>query len=511
MDDFGGAATAGRSRHLERRTMTHAATGDETADVIRRDSGYEPELRRSLNGFQMFAVAFASMSVVMGIFATYDDLLRSSGPVGIWLFPLIGIGQLLVALVYAQFAARIPLSGGSYAWASRLANPRIGWMFGWMAFLGAVTAPVAIDDALATQCLVPLFGMSPDETTGRLITVALLVSQAALAIAATRIVGWVNSLSVAVELGILFVLGIAFAAVVMLTGDGHTDNLFSRGIAAGSADYFAVGGGLMAATLMGFNTLVGFETAANLSEEAADAPRSVPRAIIGSVLTSAALGFVFLIVLTVAVKDVPAASSSASPVAEVMRQQFGPTWERPFLAVIAVAFYGAALVAVASTSRYVFAMARDGRFPAHRTMQRVNPRTQTPIPATLLVLAIGVILMGVLPGEALIQLIATGTIIGIALYAMTVVLYLAVRRKLTRGNGGFDLGRFDRPVAIAALVWVGAALAVVLLSCTTLASILIVAGLLGVGVAYFLYMWTFDRGALEREAGAADAADAHGP
>lgn len=484
--------------------MTQATAGDETADEICRDCGYEPELKRSLNGFQMFAIAFASMSVVMGIFATYDDVLRSSGPVGIWLFPLIGVGQLLIALVYAQFAARIPLSGGAYSWASRLASPRVGWAFGWMAFLGAVTAPVAIDDALATQCLMPLFGMAPDETTGRLITVGLLVSQAALAIAATRIVGWVNSLSVAVELAILFVLGIAFALVIMMTGDGQTGNLFSRGIAEGNAHYFALGGGLMAATLMGFNTLVGFETAANMSEEAADATRTVPRAIIGSVVASAGLGFVFLIVLTIAVKDVPAASVSESPVAEIMRQQFGPTWERPFLAVIAVAFYGAALVAVASTSRYIFAMARDGRFPAHRIMQRVNPRTHTPVPATLLVLAIGVILMIVLPGAALIQLIATGTILGITLYAMTVVLYLVVRRKLGRNNGGFDLGRFDRPVAIAALVWVVAALVVVLASCTTVASLLIVAGLLGAGLAYFLYMWRFDRAALEYEPGDPD-------
>lgn len=477
--------------------MTQTTAGDEAADEICRDCGYEPELQRSLNGFQIFAVAFASMSVVMGIFATYDDVLRDSGPVGIWLFPMIGVGQLLVALVYAQFAARIPLSGGSYSWASRLANPRVGWMFGWMAFLGAVTAPVAIDDALATQCLMPLFGMEPSETTGRLITVALLVSQAALAIAATRIVGWVNSLSVAVELTILVVLGVAFAAVVMLTGDGQTENLFSRGVAEGDAHYFAIGGGLMAATLMGFNTLVGFETAANMSEEAADATRSVPRAIIGSVLASAGLGFVFLVVLTIAVKDVQAASVSESPVAEIMRQQFGPTWERPFLAVIAVAFYGAALVAIASTSRYIFAMARDGRFPAYRLMQRVNPRTHTPIPATLLVLGIGVILMIVLPGDALFQLVATGTIIGISLYAMTVVLYLAVRRKLLRGNGGFDLGRFDGPVAIAALVWVVASLGVVLVSNTTVASLLIIVGLLGAGLAYFLYMWKFDRAALD--------------
>lgn len=483
--------------------MTQATAGDETADEICRDCGYEPELKRSLNGFQMFAIAFASMSVVMGIFATYDDLLRSSGPVGIWLFPIVGVGQLLVALVYAQFSARIPLSGGSYAWASRLANPRIGWAFGWMAFLG-VTSPVAIDDALATQCLMPLFNMEPNETTGRVITVVLLVIQAALAIAATRIVGWVNSLSVGVELGILFVLGIAFAVAVVVSGDGRTDNLFSRGIAESNPNYFAIGGGLMAAALMGLNTLVGFETAANMSEEAANATRNVPRAIIGSVLASAGLGFVFLIVLTIAVKDVPAASASESPVAEIMRQQFGPALEMPFLAVIAVAFFGAALVAVASASRYIFAMSRDGRFPAHQVMQRVNPRTHTPIPATLLVLIIGVVLMVVLPGAALFQLIATGTIIGISQYIMTVVLYLAVRRKFVRGNGGFDLGRFDRPVAVAALVWVVFALFTVLVSSTTLASLLIVVGLLVAGFAYFLYMWKFDREVLEHEPGDPD-------
>jgi amino acid transporter len=483
--------------------MTQTLPGDEVADEICRDCGYEPELKRSLNGFQIFAIAFASMSVVMGIFATYDDMLRSSGPVGIWLFPVIGVGQLLVALVYAQFSARIPLSGGPYAWASRLASPKIGWAFGWLAVLN-VTGPVTIDNALATQCLMPLFDMVPNETTGRVITVVLVLTQAALAIAATRIVGWVNSLSVAVEIGILFVLGTAFAVAVMMSGDGKVDNLFSRGIAEGDPKYFALGGGLMAATIMGLNTLVGFETASNMAEEAANATRNVPRAIIGSVLASTGLGFVFLIVLTIAVKDIPAASASESPVAEVMRQQFGPAMAKPFLAVIAVAFFGAALVSVASVSRYIFAMARDGRFPAHKLMQRVNPRTHTPIPATLLVVTTGIVLMLALPGAALSQLIATSTLIGVGQYIMTVVLYLAVRRKFDRSGGGFDLGRFDRLVAVAALVWVVVCLFTVLVSFTTLATLLVFVGLLCAGLAYFLYMLKFNRAALEQEPGDPD-------
>jgi amino acid transporter len=485
--------------------VTQTTAGGETADDICRDCGYEPELKRSLNGFQMFAIGFASMSVVMGIFSTYDDVLRDSGPVGIWLFPVIGIGQLLVALVYAQFAARMPLSGGTYAWASRLASPKIGWAFGWMAFLSAVTSPVAIDNALATQCLMPLFNMEPNETTGRVITVVLLVVQAGLAIAATRIVGWVNSLSVGVEIGILIILGIALAVAVVVSGSGSSDILFSQGEAANDPNYFALGGGLMAATLMGLSTLVGFETAANMAEEAENATRTVPRAIIGSVIASATLGMVFLIVLTLAIKDLPAASTSESPVAEVMRQQFGPALERPFLVAIAVAFFGAALVAVASTSRYVFAMSRDGRFPGHRVMQRVNPRTRTPIPATLLVLAIGTALMVVMPGSALNQLIATGAVIGISLYLMTIVLYLVVRRKFVHGRDGFDLGRFDKPVAIAALIWVILALLVTMVASATLASMAIVVGLLAVGLAYFVYMLKFNRGVLEREAGEPNA------
>lgn len=51
---------------------------------FREEYGYEPELKRTLGSFQVFAVSFAFISVAVGIFGTYDDLLRNSGPVGIW-------------------------------------------------------------------------------------------------------------------------------------------------------------------------------------------------------------------------------------------------------------------------------------------------------------------------------------------------------------------------------------------------------------------------------------------
>ncbi|WP_203351685.1 hypothetical protein [Streptomyces sp. Sge12] len=81
--------------------------------------GYRQELKRTLGSFQVFAISFAFISVAVGIFATYDEVLVTAGPVGIWLWTVAAVGQTLVALVVAQFAARIPLSGSSYQWASR--------------------------------------------------------------------------------------------------------------------------------------------------------------------------------------------------------------------------------------------------------------------------------------------------------------------------------------------------------------------------------------------------------
>jgi amino acid transporter len=383
-----------------------------------------------------------------------------------------------------------------------LANPKLGWIFGWIAAWNIGLSPVAIDNALASQCLMPLFNMAPNEHTGRVITVILLAIQAVIVIGSTRIVGWTNSLAVGVELAIVVVLGVALFAAVALTGHGTTQNLFSQGIAAGSPNYFALGGGLMAALIMGLSTLVGFDASANMAEEAKDAHRTVPRAIVGSVVVAAILGMLLIIALTVAIRDMGAASHSDSPVAEIMNQQFGPGLERPLLLVIAIAFFGAALVTMAATSRIVFAMARDERFPAHRMFKKVNPHTQTPIPATLLVLAIGVVVMVVMPGGALQQLISAGAIFNNIPYAMTIVLYLVVRRKLGRKEDAFSLGRFEVPVAVIALAWVLTAMFVVIMS-STIVPVMIVVGLILSGGVYFVYLLKCRREVLEDQPGMA--------
>lgn len=465
------------------------------------ECGYEPELKRTLGSFQVFAISFAFISVAVGIFGTYDNVLQTAGPVGIWLWLIAAVGQTLVAFVVAQFAARIALSGSSYQWGSRLANPKIGWMFGWLTFWYLAIAVVALDNALAGQALMPLLGMDENEGTARILTLVILVLQTILVIASTRLLGLITSAAVGLEIGIVVVLVIALAAVMLFTGSGDVDNLVSRGITAGDPNYLAIGGGLMAGMIMGLTTLVGFDSAANLAEEAKDPFRSVPRAIVASVIAAAVAGLVFLIALTIAIKDVTAVSSGGSPVAAIIRSQLGPVAERILLGGIAFAMFGAGMVVMAACSRQVFAMARDARFPAHTLMRKVNPRTQTPVFATILILVVGVALMLALPGEALLQLIVGSTILPALIYGAIVVLYLAVRRRLESKEGAFNLGRFDLPVAVAALVWIVLALFVLVTPDDAMIPSLIVIGLILVGAVYFAKMMIFNPEVLATEPG----------
>ncbi len=463
--------------------------------------GYHQELKRTLGSFQVFAISFAFISVAVGIFATYDDVLNTAGPVGIWLWTIAATGQTLVALVVAQFAARIPLSGSSYQWASRLANPKTGWWFGWLTFCYLAIAVVAIDNALASQAFMPLAGIAPDEDIARGITLVVLLIQTLLAVASTRIVSLINSAAVGLELALVVAVAIALAIAVAITGNGSAANLTSRGITQNAPDYFAIGGGLMLAMIMGLATLVGFDSAANLAEEAKDPYRTVPRAIVGSVLAAGLLGMLFLITLTIAIDDIPRISASGSPVAAIMRDHLGPATEKTLLIAITFAFFGAGIVVMVACSRLVYAMSRDARFPAHRLMRRVNPHTQTPIPATVLILALGIVLMVALPGAALLELITASTILPAVIYGSIIVLYLAVRRRLARQKGAFDLGRLELPVAICALLWTLVALFVLVTPREALVPVVVVAGLLLMGALFYLALLTFDREALETEPG----------
>ena len=461
----------------------------ESTDEELRHSGYQPELKRTLGGFQVFAISFAFISVLVAIFATYGAVLNTSGPVGIWLWILAAVGQTLVALVVAQFAARIALSGSSYQWASRLANPKVGWLFGWLTFWFLAIAVAAMDNATGKPSPhAPVRdgarrGCRPVDHVG----------------AVTDSGGARHRLHPATRHGHVRGGGPRAGDPGGVGGRPRCLSWCSpvpepsttwcrAGVAADASNYFAIGGPLMGGMIMGLVTLVGFDSAANLAEEAKDPFRTVPRAIVSSVVASAVLGLLFVIILTLAIKDITRVTTSGSPVATIIRDQLGPVMERVLLTGIVFAMFGAAMVMIAACSRQAFAMARDSRFPGHTLFRRVSPRTQTPVPATILILVIGVVLMVALPGEALLQLIIASTILPALIYGGIVVLYLCVRKRLETKEGGFSLGRFELPVAYAALIWVAFSIFALVSPSDARIPGLIVLGLILVGGLYFATM-----------------------
>src|SRR5207247_2196291 len=70
-----------------------------------------------------------------------------------WTWPLVFGGQLLVALCFAELAARYPISGCIYQWARRLSTPTWGWFAGWVMLIAQVVTVAAA--AIALQVVLP--------------------------------------------------------------------------------------------------------------------------------------------------------------------------------------------------------------------------------------------------------------------------------------------------------------------------------------------------------------------
>src|SRR5215468_6141909 len=138
-------------------SLTENPQGSYAEEALQK-YGYKQEFRRELKRFASFAIAFSFISITTGIFTTYGSVLASSGPLGIWTWPLVIVGQLFVSLVFGMLASRIPLAGYSYQWTSRLANPKVGWLIGWVSFFFLIVDVVAVDYAVAQTVIPSLFG-----------------------------------------------------------------------------------------------------------------------------------------------------------------------------------------------------------------------------------------------------------------------------------------------------------------------------------------------------------------
>lgn len=93
-------------------------------------------------------------------------------------------------------------------------------------------------------------------------------------------------------------------------------------------------------------------------------------------------------------------------------------------------------------------------FPGWQVLHKVSPRFKTPLNATIAVTTISALILGLFSTstDALFILFSAATLLPAIIYAITVTLYIATRRRLPDSTG-FSLGRWEIPIIVVAVIW----------------------------------------------------------
>jgi amino acid transporter len=426
-----------------------------TEEAVVNQFGYKQELRRALKHFSVFAVSFSIISITTGIFLNFGFGFGHLGPAMIWTWPVAGVGQLLVCLVLAELATRIPLAGANYQWGARLVSPSYGWFVGSLGIMyGAVGLP-AIMYLAAAPLTEYVFNVS--NPSGRLtLFVALLILTVAylINVISVQLAARVNNIAVFTE--ILGTVVLALLLFFLWVGNHkHTDHdlgyIGHHFHLAGQPYWYAI----TLAALIGIFTIVGFEVAADLSEEAVDARRSVPRAMISSVVWSTVLGMIVLIGFVVAMPSDKFFNDTGGFLPAMFQYWIGSGWARTFTAIVVFSMFALTVVGAAANARLFYAMARDNMLPGSTWWKMVHPRTKTPLPALGIsyVITVGVMIFGYNSSNAFGFLVGATALVPFIVYFLTVVAYGWKRRGLEALPGAFNLGKWATPVFVGALGW----------------------------------------------------------
>src|ERR1700759_4356756 len=100
--------------------------------------GYPQQLRRRLGSYASFAAGFSFVSILTTVFQLFAFGFSFGGASFFWTWPVVFCGQLLVALCFAELAARYPISGCIYQWARRLGGHIVGWFAGWTMIIAQI-------------------------------------------------------------------------------------------------------------------------------------------------------------------------------------------------------------------------------------------------------------------------------------------------------------------------------------------------------------------------------------
>src|SRR5207253_2654173 len=334
--------------------------------------GYKQELKRILGVYSSFAVAFSYISPSTGIFTLFAPIgLAIAGPFFFWSWPLVALGQFVVALNFAEVSSHFPVAGSVYQWTKYLSNRHYSWFTGWIYLFAGILTVTAVD-ATIPIVLIPLLnnlgiGITFSLTSEIVIAALILASTTLLNIYGVRLVALVNNTGVVFE-----ILGMVVFALILLIFFHHQSAgvIFDTSY-LGSGGFTSQAGVFLAAMFMSLFVIYGFDTASTLAEETKNPRVEAPKAVLASVVGAFIIGTVFLLALIIAIPDMhkfvaDAVAAKVTSPADVLTAVLPGWMANVYLLVVLAAIYVCCLAIQTSTIRLAFGMARDGKLPLAR-------------------------------------------------------------------------------------------------------------------------------------------------
>ncbi|HSS61315.1 MAG TPA: amino acid permease, partial [Candidatus Limnocylindrales bacterium] len=385
---------------------------------------------------------------------------------------------------------RIPLAGYSYQWGARLVNTTYGWFTGFVGLSYLSVGAAAINFVVLAPIIATVLNLDATNPTINLaITVVIFAAVLIINIISIALASRINNAAVFTE--IVGMVGFALILFVLWAlKPNHPITFLGDTGGVHGADILTA---LPFAALMGIFTIVGFELAADLGEEAVAARITVPKAVIYSVVSSAVLGMIALIGFTIAIPDLAKIAASPVPLADIVTYWMGDFWTKVFLVIVIFSIFALDVIGLAATGRLIFSFSRDNILPFSSALRKVNPQTRTPIRSLATGSALGLlfVLWGYISERvgtgqtAFFTLVTATATLPFIVYFLTVLAYVLRRGRMETLPEAFNLGVWARPVMYAALVWTVLVLALLMLPSAFWGADLIVLIVLLVAAAWY--------------------------
>ena len=366
------------------------------------------ELRRSLS---LPLVVLYGLGVTIGA-GIYVLIGATAGKAGVYAplsFILAAFVMIFSAASMAELSARFPVSAGEAAFVRNgLRSPLLALGTGLLVVISGLVsaATVSIGSAGYIQSLTHL----PDQ-----IIIALVIMSMGL----IALWGITESVTFAAIFTFVEVAGLLAIVVAALWNEPEIIQQVPTVIP--SFTDFEAFGAISAAGLLAFFAFIGFEDIVNLAEETKNPSKTIPWAIF---LTLIVATFVYVAVVTIAVLTVPIdeLADSNAPVGLLFERITGAS-PLVITLIAIVATLNGVIIQMIMASRVLYGLGKQGSLPA--IFSTISTRTQTPVFATVVVIALILALALVFPINALAEMTSR-----VALTVFTLINLSLIRIKL---------------------------------------------------------------------------------